>query len=258
MKKEQLIWIVLAALFLAAILLVSRLSAVDNKPYSSYSSEPDGALASYLLLKELGFEVKRNTQKNWNGQGTLIALGSDYLSDTSQAITLSQEYRFCNDSIGENAVELITQLWPYHNNIIVFQEYGRSAYQMDILQSMEKMTLWSILPDWAYAILLGIGLLAFFLMFFYGQRLGAPLEAAGFFGRAPLESVYAMGAALGKSALYQDCASYYYHYCARHGTPWDKEGYLAAKLEILPNVEAARKLMAEIDQKIKEYRYEGK
>jgi len=110
------------------------------------------------------------------------------------------------------------------------------------------------MPEWIYVILLGGGLLAFFLMFFYGQRLGEPLEAEGFFGRAPLESVYAMGAALEKSSLYQDCADYYYRYCARHGTPWDDDGSLAAKLSRLSSEEEARKLMADIDQKIIEYR----
>jgi hypothetical protein len=257
MKKEGQIWLALAVLFVGAVILVSSLSVSDNKPFSSYSAEPDGAKASYLLLQELGFKVQRNTQKNWNGQGALIALGSDYLSDTSQAIILPQEYRFKNEFIGENAADFIEQLWPYFDSVIVFQEYGRSAYHSNSAARAE-MTLWSILPEWAHVILLGAGLIAFFLMFFYGQRLGAPVEAAGFFGRAPLESVYAMGAALQKSSVYQDCAGYYYRYRARQGAPWDDEGHLAAKLARLPNEEAARKLMADIDQKIKEYRNEGK
>jgi len=257
MKREGHIWIVLAVLFLGMILLVSRQPAADSKPYSSYSALPDGALASYLLLQELGFEVRRNTQKYWNGQGTLIALGSDYLSDTSQAIIIPQDYRFNNGSIAKNADEFIARLWPYHDSVIVFQEYGRNAYPNDSITGQE-MTLWSILPEWAYVILLGGGLAAFFLMFFYGQRLGAPYAAEGFFSRAPLESVYAMGATLQKSSVYQDCVRYYYRYRARRSSHWDADGYLAASLNRLPNEEAARQLMADIDQKIKEHRYEGK
>ena len=257
MKNEKYIWILLAALFLGMVFLVSSQPVANDKPYSSYSAEPDGTKAAYLLLQELGFKVKRNSQKNWQGPGTMIALGSDYLSDTTQAIILPQDYHFTNELIAKNAVEFVTLLWPYHENPIVFQEYGRLAYQKNDAD-LKEMTLWSILPDWVYVILLGGGLGAFFLMFFYGQRLGAPLNAAGFFGRAPLESVYAMGAALQKSAVYQECLSYYYGYRARRGAPWDAQGYLAARLNRLPDAEAARKLMADIDQKIKEYRYESK
>jgi len=253
MSRERQIWIVMAVLFLGAILLVSRMSVSDNKPYSSYSTEPDGAKAAYLLLKDLGFQVKRNTQKDWHGGGVLIALGDEYLSDTSGALTLAEDYRFTNEFIRENAVEFVEQLWPYHDSIIVFLEYGRSNST-----TREEMTLWSILPAWMHLVLLGGGLIAFFLMFFYGQRLGEPLAAAGFFGRPSLESVYAMAAALEKSSTYKDCAGYYYSYCARHGTQWDKEGNLATGIGRLTNEGAACKLIAKIDQRVKEYRYEGK
>ena len=83
------------------------------------------------------------------------------------------------------------------------------------------------------------------------------MEATGFYGRTPLESIYAMGAALEKAALYQDCVSYYYQYRTRQGAPWDAQGYLAERLNKISDEAAARKLMADIDQKIKEYRYEG-
>jgi len=257
MSKERRVWIVMAALFGGAILLVSLFSNTDNKPYSSYSAEPEGTKAAYLLLKDLGFQVKRNSHKDWPGDGVLIALGEDYLGDTAAAVTFPEEYRFTNRYIRGNAVAFVEQLWPYHDSVIVFQEYGRGVFPQDSA-NREGLTLWSIMPAWMHLILLGGGLMAFFLMFFYGQRLGEPLTAAGFSSRPPLESVYAMAAALEKSSAYKDCAGYYYRYCARHGAPWDKEGRLAAGIDGLANERATCKLLVEIDQKIKEYRHESK
>jgi hypothetical protein len=150
----------------------------------------------------------------------------------------------------------VRELWPYHDSAIVFQEYGRSANRHSNIN--EEMTLLSILPGWVYALLWGSGLLAFFLMFFYGQRLGRPLTAEGFFGRAPLESVYAMAAALQKSSAYKECAGYYYRYHARQVALWDEQGKLGKAIDKLANEGAACKLMDDIDQKIKEYRNEGK
>jgi hypothetical protein len=257
MSKEGRVWLALAVLFVVAILLVSRFSAADNKPYSSYSTEPDGAKAAYLLLKDLGFQVQRHSGKEWRGEGVLLALGSEYLGDVGGALTLPEDYRFTNEYIGENAALFVERLWPYHGSTVAFYEYGRSLYPHNNAAGAD-MTLWSILPAWLRLILLGGALIAFFLMFFYGQRLGEPLVAEGFFRRPPLESVYAMAAALEKSSTYKDCAGYYYRYCARHGAYWDKEGQLAAGIGQLANERAACKLLAEIDQRVKEYRNEGK
>ncbi|MCL1982524.1 MAG: hypothetical protein FWG53_05440 [Clostridiales bacterium] len=257
MSKGRGIWILMALLFVGAALLVVRMPAADSKPYSSYSTESDGTKAAYLLLADLGFEVKRNTHKDWQGGGVLVALGSDYLMDTEGALTLPDERRFTNAYIRTNAAEFVELMWPYHESTIVFQEYGRSANPQDS-QANEDMSLWSILPAWMRVVLLGVALAAFSMMFFYGQRLGEPIFLEKLTARKPLEGVYAMAMALEKSSTYKECAQYYYQYCVRYGAPWDKEGSLAAAVENLSNEGAARKLMAEIDKRKKEERYESK
>lgn len=258
MKRESYILIVLALLFCGVVWLASQTSPADNKPYSSYSAAPDGTKAAFLLLKDLGFKVERNNRKDWRGDGILIALGDSYLEDTSGALTLPEDHHYTNAWIREHATEFVEQLWPYRESVIVFQEYGRRLDPLNDSPAGTDMTLWSILPAWIQLILLGGGLIAFFLMFFYGQRLGEPLVAEGFEGRRPLESVYAMAAALEKSSAYRDCADYYYRYCARHGAHWDKDGALAAGIAALDQEVAACKLLAKMDQSIKEYRDEGK
>ncbi|MCL1808202.1 MAG: DUF4350 domain-containing protein [Clostridiales bacterium] len=256
MRRERLVWIVAALLFFGAVFLAVRMPASDGKPYSSYSAKPDGTKAAYLLLEDLGFNVKRNTSSEWRGDGVLVALGSDYLIDSGGALILPGDYRFTNSRIRNNADEFVAQMWPYHGSTIVFQEYGRSHYPQTS-RAKEDMSLWSILPAWMRTALLGIGLAAFFLMFFYGQRLGEPLLLEKLTARKPLEGVYAMAMALEKTSTYKECASYYYKYCARYGAPWDKDGYLAAAVDRLSSEGAASKLVSEIDKRKKEERYES-
>ena len=251
MRGERGIWVVIALLLVVAALLIIRMPTTNSKPYSSYSVDSDGAKAAYMLLSDLGFEVKRNTHKDWKGDGILIALGSDYLRDADGALTLPDDDRFINAHILRNAAEFVELMWPYYGSVVVFQEYGRSAEPKDSREK-EDMNLWSILPGWMRVVLLGGALAAFSIMFFYGQRLGEPILLEKLSARKPLEGVYAMAMAFEKSSTYKECTEYYYQYSARYGAPWDKEGLLASAVAKLQNEEAARKLMAEIDREKKE------
>lgn len=248
MKKRNIsAWLVLAVFIIAAMTLVTVLPNPRGLPYSSSNTASDGTKAAYLLLSELGFKVDRKTQKEYSGDGVVIALGSEYLGDTGNALILEDDYRFTNDQIRDNATEFVALMWPHRDSTIVFEEYGR-ALSTKAAVAEEGITLLSIMPVWLKVILLNLICTIFFAAFFYGQRFGTPHMPREFSGRQPLESVHAMAGAMEKARVYQDCANFYYGYCARNGDQWDRQGQIKQRLGNIRTEREALILVAEIDK----------
>lgn len=244
----------LIALFLACAVLLNVYASRSEKPYSSYSTLEDGAAAAYLMLEELGFRVERKTTADWDGEGVVIALGTQYLPASANALVFEEDWRYTNDYIRYNAVELVELLWPYRDAPVYFEEYGRSFNP--VRDGDGEVTLLSIMPLWLKISLFSVLLGAFFLMFFCNQRIGRPRPPKGFEGRPPLEGVQAVAGAWQSGGVYRDCAAYYYNYRARHGDQWDRGRALAAQLAGLNSEHHALWLMGEMDKMIKEYRNE--
>lgn len=256
-NRNMSAWLLSAVFIIAAVTLITALRNPRGLPYSSESAAPDGTKAAYLLLSELGFKVERKTQKEYDGEGVVLALGPEYLGNTGNALLLEDDGRFTNDQIRDNAVEFVSLMWPYRDSPIVFEEYGRAQSPESAAKS-EEMTLWSVTPLWLKVLFLNLLCAAFYIAFFYGQRFGAPHVSPEFSGRQPLESVHAMAGAMEKARVYQDCADFYYNYCARGGNQWDIHGKLKQRLGNLRTEREALVLIAEIDTRIKEYLNEGK
>jgi hypothetical protein len=238
-------------LFIASVLLVNLLPSRGREfPFSSYNAEPEGTLAAYLLLEELGFRVQRGAERERepDSDSVIIALGAEYLPDTGRYLPAGEDdWRFQNLYIEEYAEEFVALMWPYRDKLIVFEEYGRSAVPRSAAIS-DAPTLAEIVPEWL-DLLLYCGIAAALTgLLFYRQRLGEPIPPAGFSGRPPLEGVHAMAAALEKSHAYADSAGLYYVYRARGGDSWDSDYKLRGALEKLSNEREAVRLAAEIDR----------
>ncbi len=251
MKRGFILWLVLGAVFVGAIALVVGNPNPKELPYSSLSTSPQGTKAAYLLLEELGFQVQRKTTKNWDQDGVLLALGSDYLPHTENAVVLDQDYRFTNQSIRDNAEEFVQLMWPYRDQVIVFEEYGR---RMSILSSEpgQSVSLSAITPAWLQILLTNLLAALLLCMAFYRQRLGDPVPPEGFSRRKPLEGVQAFAGALWKAKAYKDCAGYYYAFLTRSGNFWDKDRQLEQSLEHITTEQEALALVNTMDQRVKE------
>lgn len=256
-NRNMSAWLISAAFVIIAAVLITVLPGSRGLPYSSDSTAPDGTKAAYLLLSELGFKVERKTQKEYKGEGVVIALGPEYLDNTENALLLEDDGRFTNELIRGNAAEFVELMWPYRDSTIVFEEYGRVSTAKETAAG-EEMTLWAITPLWLKVLMINLLCTAFFVAFFYGQRFGVPHAPQEFSGRQPLESVHAMAGAMEKARVYRDCADFYYDYRARGGNQWDIHGRIKQRLGKLRTEREALILVAEIDTRIKEYSNEGK
>lgn len=249
---------VLAALmvFLVLAALYGSLPNSREAPYSSFSAAPAGTKAAYLLLEELGFRVARNTSADWDGQGTRLALGPEYLPHGEGAITLPMDYRFTNEMIEHNAEAFVQLLWPHRDQLIVFEEYRREEFPIAAGAQGQELTLGRLLPGWFEPFLANLVLAALFVLLFQGQRMGEPAVPEAFSGRRPLEGVEAMARALQRAQTYRDCVRAYYHYRCRSGDQWDAGGRIGLALESVDSERAALALMDEMDQRSEEFRHE--
>lgn len=255
-KKSTGVWIIPAVLLTASLLAATAFAPKsDSLPYSSYSAEPDGAKAAYLLLEELGFQVERKSELHLGKAGIVLALGADYLEESENALTLPDEHRFTNQNIEYNAQEFVELLQPYYGTVIAFEEYGRSSVPLR-LGTEAPLSLADITPDWLQILLAGLLLSVLAVLFLYRRRVGEPRQPEGFSRRAPLEGVYAMAAEMEKHRVYRDSAVSYYRFRARKGARWDERGQLGQAAARVSGEREAMSVMAEIDQKIRESKFE--
>ncbi|MCL1912612.1 MAG: hypothetical protein FWG10_01700 [Eubacteriaceae bacterium] len=252
MNKNRVIYLVLGLLFSASIILV--ILRPSDKPFSSYSSKPDGTKAAYLLLDKLGFRVFRKTNREWSGEGVLLALGSQYVDVNSRSLVFDNDQKFTNQHIRENAFEFVVMMWPYRDQAIYFEEYRRAPFPVNSVGV--EASLATISPLWLQILFWNCISGVIFIMFFYRQRLGEPQLAPEFAGRMPLEGVYAMAGALQKARLYTDSVRFYYRCQTSNGSHWDDIGF--AEKTMVKSESEALELMAEMDEKIMEYKYGSK
>ena len=253
MKQGRMTWAILLVLFAVAITLVALMPKQTDLPYSSKSTSYEGTKAAFLLLEEFGFDVRRNTSKNWDGEGVLLALGAEYLQDTSAALILEDDYRYTNELIENYAYEFVSIMWEYRDKPVCFEEYSRSAMPIDNFDEYRNLTLSDITPFWVKLVLLHLAVIAFFVMFFYRQRIGKPIALKEFSTRRPLEGIYAMAGAMEAAHVYSDSARVYYNYRLKKGAQWDADKKIYNAVLNAGSEREALAVIAKLDQKMKEY-----
>jgi hypothetical protein len=188
----------------------------------------------------------------WGGDGFIIALGSDYLAETGQDLVIENSELFTNSMLRQNAKDFIVIMFPYKDNTIVFDEYGRKPRYIQNKgdgAGGRPNSIWDIMPIPLRLIFLNCCFLAFCVMFFYKQRVGETISPEGFSGRNPLEGVSAMANAMLKARVFRDCVEFYYKFHIGKNNEWDKEGRLGDSVNSVKTEREAVSLISEIDRK---------
>ena len=257
MKKLDMIWAVLAVVFILSAVVLSFKPNTGELPFSSYSASDEGTKAAYLLLSELGFDVERKTvsMDEWSGSGFIIALGADYLAESGQDWIIENSTFFTNKGIRQNANDFLVMMFPYKEDTIVFDEYGRRQHPIQTASHLKEErpnSIWDIMPVHLRFICFSGCFLAFWIMFFYKQRVGEATIPEGFSGRSPIESVNAMADAMLKARVFKDCAAFYYKYQAGKNNEWDLQGSIDSSVKSVKTEREALLLISEIDKQLNE------
>ncbi|MCL1817106.1 MAG: hypothetical protein FWG43_05850 [Clostridiales bacterium] len=259
MRRGFWLGLSLGAFFVVVMAIYASRPAPTNMPYSSNSTASNGTKAAFLLLDDVGFQVKRKTGPDIAEAGVIIAFGAEYLPESAKRVNIENSYRYTNANIRTYAYDLVETMWPYRDNIIYFDEYKRSVTPYrEKAQAVREGDLLSIMPLWLKMALLNILIILFFSMFFYKQRLGEPQRPREFAVRNPLEGVYAMAGAMWKAKVYKDCILLYYGYHGSKTTQWDRENRLFEAASAISNEKEAVLVLVNIDNRIKEWRNDNK
>lgn len=215
--KKNTIWILaLLLLFLAAALFFGLRRPSIEARYSSKSNAPDGTRALYLLLEESGFRVaRREVPIESAGDGVLLVIGPEGLySEDPQAladweargnvrIVLASPGIYQNQNIDAGtAYTLVSELWPYRDFVIWFDEYGRGRPLSP--ESDAQPTPVSVLPKWLAAMLLQLFFTLLLCLVFLGARLGPPVIPNDRKAREETEELTALAGLMERAGLLTD------------------------------------------------------
>ena len=261
MKRERAFIVGLVLIFLLCGLLLSLIGPRDELPLDSRSNAPDGLRALYLTLEELGFSVRRKTGPIEKiGNGVILEFGSEYLTAEDRAIRewrenggfyyqAEQPWSLVNENITAGDVyQLLLILWPYHDQTLWFNEYGRRLSAPSVDEAV--LTPVNILPQWIFLPLLQLGLLLLLALLLWGGRLGPPLRAERGRRRDDREDAQALAVLMERSGLLPDAL----RLCYRRLCESARESYprLEAACDVPPTQpDRALALAEEMDELIR-------
>ncbi len=240
MKKDRGLIIGLLALFVAIGLFIGLYRPPSERPLDSRSNLPQGTRALYLTLEELGFHVDRKLGPIGRmDDGVILVFGAEDLASEDLDAVDAWEARgnlyyvvespesFANGTVSPRTVShLVVQLWAYRDRTVWFDEYGRgqALASFDVGQT----TPVSILPDWVFALLVQIGILALLCLLLLGNRVGPPRRTELSRRRDEREDVNALATLMERSQLTQDALDL----CYRRLTDTTKEQFPHMEAEL--------------------------